>query len=283
MGSPLALRWFKTLWGTAGAGAPHRTFEAAVAAAADEGWDGVTYATIGEMIEPDLGRLEPLTEQCAALGLELVVGVHTFGRTLDDHRRFADHVVPRAIAAQPRHIVHHTGLDSFSPADRAAFFHHIADYEQASGIPMCHETHRQRPLFTPWATREALAEHPDLHMVLDLSHWVVVAERLLDDIDGILHTAAPRVLHIDARVGQEEAPQIADPTDPRWTTQRAWFEAKWKMVIAAAAAAGRTEMVVVPEYGPPPYLPTAPHTGQPVVDLWSTVLREREHLKVALA
>lgn len=136
------------------------------------------------------------------------------------------------IAARPRHIVCQGGLDSFNPADRATFFSHCGDYEQSSGITIAQETHRMRPLFTPWAPRDVLE---------------------------------------------------ADPSDPRWETQRAWFETRWKTIVTEAAAAGRTELVVVPEYGPAPYLPSEPHTGRPVADLWHVVHRERETLKRVLA
>jgi hypothetical protein len=37
--------------------------------------------------------------------------------------------------------------------------------------------------------------------------------------------------------------------------------------------------VVVPEYGPPPYLPTIPYTGAPVADLWAICEWARERLR----
>lgn len=205
------------MWGAAGVDAPHATVASAIAATADEGWQGIGYSPVGEIAAPDLG---------------LSVTVHSWGRTLDEHRRSIDIMLPRAIAAGPRHIVCQGGLDSFNPADRATFFSDCADYEQSSGITIAQETHRMRPLFTPWATRDVLE---------------------------------------------------ADPSDQRWDTQRAWFEARWKMTVAEAAAASRTELVVVPEYGPAPYLPSEPHTGRPVADLWHVVHRERENLKRVLA
>jgi hypothetical protein len=184
---------------------------------------------------------------------------------------------------RPHHIICHSGLDSFSDADRRTFFTEVLAREHALDVPIAHETHRHRPLFTPWAARDVLAAHPDLNLVIDLSHWVVVAERLLDDEDDIIRACAARAIHLDARIGYEEGPQVPDPSDPAWDTQRAAFDRWWQLVVAEAAASGREELVVVPEYGAPPYLHTVPHSGEPVADLWSVCLAERERLRKVLA
>lgn len=270
-------RLFKTMWGAIGAGSPYPTMAEALPAIAAEGWAGVVYAPVAEQFDPDAGTLEELADRCASFGLELVVMVHTWGRTLDDHRRGLDAAVARAVAVRPRHLVGQVGLDAFGPDERSTFFRHALDVEAACGVTIAHETHRMRPLFTPWATRDVLAEFPELSLALDLSHWVVVAERLLDDIDDLVETCASRALHLDARIGYEESPQVPDPDDPRWAQHVAWFDRQWQRVAAGAASVGR-QLVVVPEFGPPPYLQTVPRTGEPVVDLWATCRAQRDRL-----
>ncbi|MCX6541345.1 MAG: hypothetical protein NTX77_07030 [Actinobacteria bacterium] len=49
MTSSIKLLWFKTMWGAAGVDAPHATVASAIAAAADEGWQGIGYSPIGEI------------------------------------------------------------------------------------------------------------------------------------------------------------------------------------------------------------------------------------------
>jgi hypothetical protein len=272
------LRWYKTLWGAVGAGAPHATFAEAVPAIAAEGWDGVAHAMIAEQYEPSIGSLPELADRCAEHGLGLAVMVHTWGKTLATHLDELDAVLRRSAAVRPHHIICQGGLDSFGPADRTHFLRESLAREAELGVPIAHETHRHRPLFTPWATRDVLAEFPDLQLVIDLSHWVVVAERLLDDEDDIIRACARRAIHLDARIGYEEGPQVPDPSDPAWKDQRRAFDRWWQLIVAEAAATGRDELVVVPEYGAPPYLHTVPHRGDPVADLWTVCRAERDRL-----
>ena len=105
---------------------------------------------------------------------------------------------------------------------------------------------------------------------------------LLVHEDDIIAAAAARTIHLDARIGFAEGPQVNDPSAPEWAEQGAWFTRQWKRVIELAAAAGTDEMVVVPEYGPPPYQAVHPHGGGPVGDLWAMCRSERDRLRVEL-
>jgi hypothetical protein len=278
----MEVSWFKTLWGAVGADAPHATFTTAIPAIAREGWDGVVYALIAEQFEPTIGDVHELAELCAAHGIDLAVMVHTWGRRLGEHLADLDRVLQVGSSVRPHHIICHGGLDAFSAGDRTKFFREAIAREASLGVAIAHETHRHRPLFTPWAAREILDEFPQLHLAIDLSHWVLVAERLLDAEDDVVRTCARRAIHVDARLGYEEGPQVPDPSDPAWASHREWFDARWLEIVREAAAAGRDELVIVPEYGPPPYLRTQPHSGEPVADLWSTCRSERDRLRAVL-
>jgi hypothetical protein len=82
----------------------------------------------------------------------------------------------------------------------------------------------------------------------DYSHFVIVAERYLETEGDLLARFAPRTIHIDARVGTPESPQVADPrTDP---VVLGAFDGFWDEIHAA----GNLE-TVVPEFGSAPYKP----------------------------
>ena len=84
--------------------------------------------------------------------------------------------------------------------------------------------------------------------------------------------ANAHVFHVHARVGYEEGPQVPDPSAPEYASQLAWHEKQWTAIIRARQQAGDTLMTVTPEYGPPGYLHTLPHTNVPVADLWNVCL-----------
>jgi hypothetical protein len=54
MTSLIKLLRFKTMWGAAGVDAPHATVASAIAAAADEGWQGIGYSPLAR--SPHTGR-----------------------------------------------------------------------------------------------------------------------------------------------------------------------------------------------------------------------------------
>ena len=56
MTSSIKLLRFKTMWGAAGVDAPRATVASAIAAAADEGWQGIGYSPIGEVAAPRQAR-----------------------------------------------------------------------------------------------------------------------------------------------------------------------------------------------------------------------------------
>lgn len=61
---------------------------------------------------------------------------------------------------------------------------------------------------------------PQLRFTADISHWVVVSERLLDDPSDDFSAFIDRVHHVQARVGYDQGPQVPHPAAPgisrRW-------------------------------------------------------------------
>jgi hypothetical protein len=102
---------------------------------------------------------------------------------------------------------------------------------------------------------------------LDISHWCNVHESFLADQSETIKLAVERAGNIHARVGHPEGPQVSDPRAPEWenalNTHLAWWES-----IAARKKRDGQILTVLTEFGPPDYMPTLPHTRQPVANQW---------------
>lgn len=254
---------FKTMWGAVGDGTHHPTFAEAIPAIAAAGYDGIVFALIAMEFDPGIGTLDQLADLCAEHDLEQVFMIMSEGDDVGAHVSSLAGQLDRVAGYRPRHVVAHTGKDSFDAHQRNRCFTELVRIEADLPFPVGHETHRTRILFNPWVTREVMRDHPQVRFVADLSHWVVVAERLLPDETGIIDALAVRSLHIDARVGHEQGPQVRDPRTPSWAHHVAAFEGWWSSMIAA-----NPELVLVPEYGPPPYQLVDSADTDPSRKLW---------------
>ena len=252
------LRLFKATWGMTG------PIEAQLEQIAAAGYDGV------ELRCPPAD--ERLTEgqrrAVLASGLEAIPLVVSFTPDRDEYRR----VLEEAVRYAPRQVTSHTAYDAMSHAEAVDFLGWAQGLAADLGVVVNHETHRQHLFATPWQTAALLRELPGLRIVADYSHWVVVAERLLDDRADDMAIANAHAMHIHARVGHPEGPQVNDPRSPSNAAAVARHEAWWLDIIRRRAVDGEARITVTPEWGPPPYMPTLPFTDQPVVDLWSLCL-----------
>jgi sugar phosphate isomerase/epimerase len=166
----------------------------------------------------------------------------------------------------------HSGWDCMSHEDGCAFFEEALRVEQKIGLPVAHETHRGRLFYTPWDTAFYLRQFDRLKINADYSHWVNVCERLPHDQAEALDLANRRAIHIHGRVGYEEGPQVPDPSALEYETQVAWHEQQWQKIRDFQKQSGAEILTFTPEYGPPTYLHTLPHTNVPVADLWQICL-----------
>ena len=161
----------------------------------------------------------------------------------------------------------HSGYDNWSPAEAEDFYGQVLALEKQIGVTISHETHRLRYFGTPWQTRQIIQKFPGLRLTCDFSHWVCVCERLLPDLGETIALAARHCHHLHARVGFEEGPQVPDPSAPEYATHLQVHEGWWDVVWHAQQKRGLAESTLTPEFGPPPYLHTLPHTNVPVADL----------------
>lgn len=249
----MKLKLVKSFWGMDG------SLEEKMRKIAGAGYAAVEGRVAG--IE-DLGQFQELR---AELGLDFVPMVLTEG---EDHLADLRAKVEEAARFAPLQITTHIGRDHWSFDRKRAFFAEAIEIERQIGIPMNHETHRGRALFSAQVTAEILRELPDLWINADFSHFACVSESLLEDQPENLAICISRARHVHGRVGHEEGPQVSDPRAPEWAPHLAAHEAWWDEIVRARLKAGAEIFTFNPEFGPPNYMPTLPHTRQPVSDLW---------------
>lgn len=244
---------FRALWGMTG------SIEAQIERIAAAGYDGVEgFIGASPLSATDFKALVRLH------GLKLIMAGAV------DSTDAIDSTLQQLAEYEPLKIGLHSGRDSMTHDEGSAYFEAALRAEERLGIPVAHETHRGRILFTPWDTLYYLRRFEQLKIVADYSHWVNICERLPDDQVEALALANRRTAHIHVRIGYEEGPQVPDPAAPEYAPQRAWHEQQWRQILRDHAA--DPVFTLTPEYGPPPYLHTLPHTQMPVADNWEVCL-----------
>jgi sugar phosphate isomerase/epimerase len=254
---------YKSQWGLSSS--PTRSLTAVRAA----GYDGFECAVA------EISDLHAFRSALADSGLSYLPLIYTEGRTPAEHRADFERLVAMAAALKPTKIIAHAGRDLWPLDEQLRFLEATLAIEQAVGIPVAHETHRRRPLFSPMNAREVLLRLPELKVNADLSHWCCVTESMLEDHESTIELVAARSIHIHARVGYENGPQVSDPRAPEWAAHVATFERWWMSMIRAQNG----EATITPEYGPPSYMQTIPNTGEPVADLWEICNWAAERLR----
>jgi hypothetical protein len=204
-------------------------------------------------------------------GLQFIGQVYTAefskGHSVAEHLKSLEREVEKLLPLKPVLINVHSGEDTWSIDEMHEYFAAAAGIERRLRVPIAHETHRGRCLFHPTVTRLLLEAHAEIKIVADLSHWVCVCERLLEDQQAAIDLAAERTLHVHARIGYSQGPQVADPRCNSLAAERAAFESWWRTMYDSMRRRGLAAFSFCPEYGPPPYLPVLPFTGMPVADL----------------
>jgi sugar phosphate isomerase/epimerase len=204
------------------------------------------------------------------LVLELVSGgdyVPDLSHTPSQHLGELEQQLEIAQALKPLKVTVITGSDSWPWEQQLPFWQQALALAEASDLPVSFETHRSRSLANPWAIGSYLETLPGLRLTADLSHWCVVAERLMEPELEPIRTMAPRVDHIHARVGHAQGPQVSHPFAPEHAEALEAHRRCWELFVAAQRYRGVRRLTFTPEFGPDGYLPTLPFTKQPVADL----------------
>ncbi|HMB64596.1 MAG TPA: sugar phosphate isomerase/epimerase [Eudoraea sp.] len=166
----------------------------------------------------------------------------------------------------PAYINCHTGSDFYSMEQNKAFIAAANKIGKDHNIPVYHETHRGRFSYNLPDTQKYLHAMPDLKLTLDISHWMVVHESLLENQDKNLKEVISRSHHIHARVGFAEGPQVNDPQAPEWKHALERHLDIWEKVILEKWRETGLPFTITTEFGPADYMPTLPYTRVPVAD-----------------
>lgn len=186
-----------------------------------------------------------------------------------------------AAGMMPRFVNLLPGNDRWSMAQQVEFFGTAQQMADERGLVCSFETHRATSLYSPWVTLELIRQLPGIRFTTDISHWLVVCERLLDDPADDLSPFIERVHHIQARVGYAQGPQVPHPAAPEYARELAFHQRFWEAVWRSQQQRGYAVTTLTPEFGPDGYLHHLPFTNVPVADLWSLnhwmARTERQH------
>lgn len=172
-----------------------------------------------------------------------------------------------AVKLKPLYFNCHSGRDHFNYDQNKKFIDLTYQVSRDSGVPIYHETHRGRILYSAPVARNYMETIPGLRLTLDISHWCNVHESLLADQEENVALALSRTDHIHARVGHAEGPQVNDPRAPEWDAAvKAHFD-WWDKIVEQKRREGQ-RITFLTEFGPTDYMPALPYTRQPVADQW---------------
>lgn len=170
--------------------------------------------------------------------------------------------------ANPLKIDAQTGKDYFSFEQNKELFDVAFSFSAQTGIPVAHETHRNKALFAAHVTKSFLQQIPSLRITADFSHWCNVSESFLEDQQEALDIAIQHAIHIHARVGHTQGAQVTDPRLPEWQPALQTHLQWWKKIIDHHKKAGTELFTITSEFGPAPYMLLAPRTQEPLADQW---------------
>lgn len=185
------------------------------------------------------------------------------------HLNRIEFMLDRVAELQPRFVNMLAGNDRWSLAEQVDFFGKAQELSESKGIVCSFETHRATSLYSPWVTLDIIRQLPNLKFTSDISHWVVVCERLLNDPTDDLSAFIDRVHHVQARVGYAQGPQVPHPEAPEFSQELAFHQNVWEAIWNVHLKEGRDVTTLTTEFGPDGYLQHLPFTNVPVADLWS--------------
>ena len=260
----MELECYKTMWGHTG------SFAEACSQALAAGFNGIE----GPAPASREARDEWLS-QLQSSGLRYIAEICTAGSyvpdrtaTMTDHLSSMERKLERSMSLSPRKINCLGGVDAWHEEQSLEFFSRAIELATQYGAVMSFETHRGRSLFNPWVTLRLCEQLPNLKLTADFSHWCVVCERLMDVEQPVLDQLTGRVVHIHARVGYDQGPQVADPRLARFRSALESHRYWWRQIWDHQRRQGFTYTTMTPEFGPDGYQQVDAATGAPVGSLW---------------
>ena len=267
--STFSMLVFATSWGFAG------STEEYCARVKQDGYDGIEtwYPT-------DATEREKLFASLTKHGLKVGFLVGGSDSNYQKHLVQFQTNLSAAASLKPVYINCHSGKDFFSFEQNKTFIDYSTKVSREKNVPIYHETHRGRILYSAPVARTFMEKISELRLTLDISHWCNVHESYLADQAETINLALSRVDHIHARIGHPEGPQVNDPRAPEWNDALKAHFAWWDVVVEQKKKEGKL-ITFLTEFGPVDYMPALPYTRQPVANQWEInvhmmhVLRKR--------
>jgi len=262
----MQFKLFKTLWGHSG------SLQQACIEAQQAGFDGIEGPAPHSPIEK-ADFAQNLADSELTYIAEICTGgsyVPERGATPAMHLDDLEKKVIHAKTLKPLFINVMAGCDAWPLQTQVDFFQAAHRIGEKHKVVLSFETHRSRSTFNPWITEAIIQQLPDLRLTADISHWIVVTERLLQDDDDwqTLLTIAAQVHHVHGRVGYPQGPQVPHPAAPEYRDCLTFHQHFWEAVWCSQQQRHYALSTMTPEFGPDRYLHTLPFTDQPVADLW---------------
>lgn len=222
----------------------------------------------------EAGAQRAMAHALAQHGLACIAVVFTGGGviphqgwTVEQHLQRLREALDGAALVQPRFLNLLAGNDRWSLTQLVDFFGRAHAMADEVGVVCSWETHRGSALYSPWVTLALIEQLPQLRFTADISHWVVVCERRLDDPLDDLSAFIERVHHVQARVGYDQGPQVPHFEAPEHAQDVAFHQGVWQSIWASQAQRGYARSTLTPEFGPDGYTHRLPFTQAPVADL----------------
>jgi hypothetical protein len=212
--------------------------------------------------------------------LRLIGQLHqSFERNFEDHKISFKRHLTNIISMNPILIDSQTGKDYYSIDQNNDLFKMAKLITLETGILIAHETHRNKALYAAHVTAEILLQDPELRITADFSHWCNTSESLLEEQEEALNIAIDRSIHIHARIGHAQSPQVSDPRAPEWKVELDAHLRWWDAIVQSRLKSGVSLLTITPEFGPAPYMPLLPYTKMPVASQWDINIYMMQLLK----
>lgn len=258
----MKLKTFKTLWGN------ELPIAEACTEAKSAGFNGIE----GRAPLPDeliAWQVAIQTNHCEYIA-EIVSGgdyVPDRSWSIAQHLEDIEKQIERSLPLNPLFATCIVGCDAWSEPEAILFFEAAMKLQEKTGLQLSFETHRSRPTFNPWSTLRIAQALPEMKLTVDISHWCVVCERLMDSEMETLEQLIPQIFHVHARVGYDQGPQVPDPRAPEYQPALDSHLKFWQRVWQYQYESGREQVTMTPEFGPDGYCHLQPYTQMPVVDI----------------
>lgn len=259
----MELTHFRHLWGVEeGYGTAFPKFR-------ERGYTGVEALLYvpDERYLPTAGQRASFDRERERTGLEFIGLIWTLGGTVKEHLKSFREQYEANVDHGAVLVNSMGGRDIWSDDEVLRYYEEAQKLESTLGCPVTHEIHRSRPFYHPSRFMALIDRLPELKLCADFSHWTCACEGMLEESHEAIRRCAAQCWHLHTRVGHEEGPQVADPRAPEARRHLASHEEWWEMVWEAQVACGQERLTATPEFGPPPYMQTLPHTGEPVAPL----------------